>query len=149
MTPTESAHRFKAYIEASGLALTELTPQAGSDLMQSFYAATVAEGCTSPSSDMLLFQWGTYDWGQGEAFELRFVRQFIELDADGEPRISQLSLVFQYPPSSELRILGEGHRWCGARDELPVFAKYIHESPPCLALERQAPPSVGLSHFYV
>ena len=34
-------------------------------------------GFTDEEQDMLLFQYGVFDWGQGERFELDLTRQFI------------------------------------------------------------------------
>ena len=44
-------------------------------------------------TDMLLFQYGTYDWGSGENFEFNITRQFIFADAD-EPFQLSLTLFF-------------------------------------------------------
>ena len=37
------------------------------------------------AGDMLLYQWGVHDWGQGPSFQLNITRQFIELvEEEGE-----------------------------------------------------------------
>ena len=149
MKPTDSVAAFEEMDEAAGIPLLELIPRVGVEQMLSFFEATQAEGCTAQSQDMLLFEWGTYDWGEGVSFELGISRQFIETGAEGEPEISQLRLVFKYAPSSELSAFGEGNRWCNSRLEVPEFAQYIQASPPFRAVAEQEASSVRLSHSYV
>jgi len=149
MKPADSVAAFEEMAEAAGFPLLELVPRAGVEQMLSFFETTQAEGCAAPSQDMLLFEWGTYDWGEGASFELRTSRQFVETGAEGEPEISQLRLVFKYAPSSELAAFGEGNRWCNSRTEVSEFAQYIQASPPFRAVAEQEAPSVRLSHSYV
>jgi hypothetical protein len=44
--------------------------------------------------DMLLFQYGTHDWGNGKFFELNVTRQFIKLNED-EPYQLSMTLFFE------------------------------------------------------
>ena len=149
MNPTDSVAAFEEMAEAAGFPLLEFVPHVGLVQMLSFFETTEAEGCTAPSRDMLLFEWGTYDWGEGASFELCISRQFIETGAEGEPEISQLRLVFKYAPSSELAAFGEGNRWCNSSTEVSGFAEYIQASPPFRVVAEQEAPSVRLSHSYV
>ncbi len=42
---------------------------------------------STKTGDMLLFQWGINDWGNGPALEINITRQLIATDDDGdEPR---------------------------------------------------------------
>ena len=95
---------------------------------------------------MLLFQWGTYNWGEGESFELSLSRQFIEADTEGEDAMSQLCLTFKYPPSPELASFGEGNRWCESPSGAQDFAHDIRSSAPYQRLATMVPPSVRLTH---
>lgn len=62
--------------------------------------------------DLLLAQYGTYDWGHGEWFELDLTRQFIFNDRRGEYlRMSQLRCVFEFEPTERLRELGADDLW--------------------------------------
>jgi hypothetical protein len=149
MKTTDSVAAFEETVEAAGFSLLELVPHVGVKQMLSFFATTQAEGCTAPSQDMLLFEWGTYNWGEGESFELCISRQFTETGTEGEPEISQLRLVFKYAPNSQLAAFGQGNHWCNSRVELSEFAKYIQASPPFRAVAEQEAPSVRLSHSYV
>ena len=149
MSPTQSVAAFEEMVEAAGLSLLELLPRFGVEQMLLFFATAQAEGCTAPSQDMLLFEWGTYNWGEGASFELCISRQFVETGAEGEPVISQLRLVFKYTPSSQLTAFGEGNHWCNSRAEISEFAQYIHASSSFQAVADLEAPSVRLSHFFV
>ncbi len=78
MNPHSAKRALLARIERAGRPLRELTPADGIDLMTSFYLEERAEGCgIDNDGDMLLYQWGTYDWGEGESFEFDITRQLI------------------------------------------------------------------------
>jgi hypothetical protein len=50
------------------------------------FATESVEDCEPPEhdGDLLLAQFGTYDWGSGEYFELDLTRQFSFVDESGE-----------------------------------------------------------------
>lgn len=67
MVPRASEKAFKKHIRALGYDLKGMSPAAGLEAMLSFYRNTRAEGCDhNGQGDMLLFQGGTYDWGNGK-----------------------------------------------------------------------------------
>ena len=72
---------FKKLAEQQMLKGLTLTPENALDLVIEFYHSTHVKGIDSdiPDNDMLLFQYGTYDWldGNGRSFSLDFTRQFI------------------------------------------------------------------------
>ena len=79
---------------------------------------------------MLLYQWGVFDWGQGETFEFDVTRQFISARAFGDDAISQLRMtVFFLEPTREMRMLGAGNRWCTRPAETADFRAFIVGSP--------------------
>ena len=149
MKPNKSVTAFEDLAESKGGSLTEIRVRVGIDFMLTFYTQVEAEGCTAQSQDMLLFEWGTYNWGKGTFFELGISRQFMETGTEGEPEISQLRLVFKYSPNGALAAYGEGNRWCGSRSELPEFKRFVHKNPAVLALATQKALNVRLSHTYV
>jgi hypothetical protein len=91
---------------------------------------------------MILFQWGTFDWGSGPAFEYDIIRQLcIEIDYDalinsdddeedddeddlGEG-IWQLHLTVYFRPDEENARLGSGERWLERPDGIGEFARWI------------------------
>jgi hypothetical protein len=129
-TPNSAPGALANVLETRGLSADGLTPADGVASMLEFYRSARAAGCPlEAGGDMLLFQWGTYDWGKGEFFELDLARQLIPPadSGDGEG-IWQLHMTFRFPPSKELRGLGRGDRWCGNPQELPDFKQYVEGS---------------------
>ncbi len=62
--------------------------------------------------DGILAQYGVFDWGDGEQFELDMTRQFSFVDEDGEySHMAQLQCTFCFEPTAELRALGSDDLW--------------------------------------
>lgn len=117
--------------------------------MFAFYQAEKPAGCDGPDGDMLLFQWGTYDWGTGRHFSLNITRQFIEDGLQDDDAISQLSLTFRFDPTVELEALGAGNRWCDGPSEFSIVRDSALSSVPFMAVADQSAAAVELVHFYV
>jgi len=75
------------------------------------------------NGDMLLYQWGTYDWGRGESFEFDITRQLI-LGTGEDEDIFQLSLTFKFQPTVALLQLGAGNRWRRSLEEVEEFRSF-------------------------
>lgn len=104
--------------------LDSVTPAEALELAVAFYREVRAEDCdVDADGDMLLFQWGTYDWGSGPSFEFDVTRQFILTAGEAED-IWQLHLTLRFEPVDSLRALGTGHRWCGSPSELGDFLDF-------------------------
>jgi hypothetical protein len=126
MTPENAIVELEKRIAQSGRSLSELTPAEGIELMLDFYRDVRVEGCPlEEDGDMLLFQWGTYDWGQGLSFECDITRQFGESALEGDDALSQLRFTFHFTPSADFDALKEGNRWCYTPEELPDFEKFV------------------------
>lgn len=92
-----------------------------------FYRDDRAIGCDlDADGDMLLFEWGTYDWGDGEHFEMSLSRQLIHGDDDED--IWQLKLTYAFQPTEEFRALGAENRWCGSPEALDAFRQTVEGS---------------------
>ncbi|MFN0056543.1 MAG: hypothetical protein ACKV0T_30725 [Planctomycetales bacterium] len=143
MKPRKAKTRFLKRLEAAGRSLNALTPVAGVEAMLTYYTEERADGCPlDQDGDMLLFQWGTYDWGAGPAFEVSIVRQFIVAnEEDDEPR--QLDLQFRFAPAAGASA-GKGNCWCESPDRLPEFQRFIMGSPALEAVGNLSPESVEL-----
>lgn len=129
-----------------GHKLEALAPPDGIRLMLSFYREVRVEGGRPDADgDMLLYQWGTYDWGEGEAFDIDITRQLI-VGNGGDEDIFQLSLTFKFPPAEQLRQLGEGTRWCHSPEELEEFQAFINSSPALIASEHEKTSEVRLEY---
>ena len=128
MDTREAQHAFEEHLAAHGATVSGLVPSQGLVLMISFFRDQRPHGDVE---DDLLYQWGTYDWGSGEFFELDITRQFILDDTAEDENIWQLHLTFKYKPTDQLRALGSGERWCGtiAPQGIDCFAQWIENSP--------------------
>jgi hypothetical protein len=149
MTPSESATTFTAFSAARGVNLSSSTPREGLEQMLLFYQSAPATGCSGPDGDMLLFQWGTYDWGEGRHFELNITRQFIEQELQDDDAISQLSLTYKFEPTLEREAMKDCNRWCHELTELGSFQAFVLSSPAYLAAESATPVRVELIHSHV
>jgi hypothetical protein len=143
MKPRAAKTRFLKRLEAAGQSLDALTPAAGVEAMLAYYAEDRADGCPlDEDGDMLLFQWGTHDWGEGPAFEVSIVRQLIAAgDEDEEPR--QLDLRFRFETSAGASA-GEGSRWCESPDGLPEFRQFVAKSAALKSVGKLSPESAEL-----
>ena len=122
------------------------TPEAIIPCMMSFYREIRATDCdVAEDGDMLLYQWGTYDWGEGRWFELNITRQFIPSGGDDED-IFQLSVTARYPPSTELDAFKSGNRWASSPDDLAEFESFIRSSEPMKALKDKPAARVVISY---
>jgi hypothetical protein len=129
-----------------GHPLEALTPPEGIHLMLSFYREERVEGCDlDANGDMLLYQWGTYDGGEGELFEFDITRQLIVGDGEDDD-IFQLSLTFKFQPAESLRQLGKGNHWCHSPEELEELQAFISGSPAFLVSGREVPSEVQLEY---
>jgi hypothetical protein len=147
MQPENAAIEFVELMLQRGLDRASLTVEQGVSAMLAFYRDVRADGCSFESdADMLLYQWGTYDWGRGEFFELNVTRQLIH-DGSGEDEdIWQLGLTFKFTPTGPLRGLRHGNRWCSNPDELEEFEKFIRASEAFQALAAAAPAAHDLRY---
>ena len=142
MKPRSAKTQFLKRLAATGLSLAALTPFAGIEAMLAFYADERADGCDlDDDGDMLLFQWGTYDWGEGPAFEVNITRQLIVSADEEEPR--QLALTFRFDPSAAPRG-ADGNQWCESLSELAKFRKFVTTSKALKAVKERSPSSVAL-----
>jgi hypothetical protein len=149
MTPSTSVNAFEEFVESRGGALPALTVRTGAAEMLSFYESVSPTGCANENGDMLVFQWGTYNWGDGTQFEINITRQFIESAAEDDDAISQLQLTFKFPPDKDTAALGDGNRWCESQSETQQFREFIFSSRAFLANADLDPPGVSVHHEYV
>ena len=143
----ESAElEFQRWLSRSQLKVEKLTPAQGVDAMLDFYRYERPSVDLGEGGDMLLYQWGTYDWGEGEAFELNITRQFISPETEeeeGDECIWQLGLTFKFTPE---RIKGASNQWCTSPEKLEDFRKSIYDSEPLKILGNEKPNSVSLEY---
>jgi hypothetical protein len=146
MKPREAKTQFLKRLKAAGLSLGTLTAAVGVEAMLSYFADERADACDlDEDGDMLLFQWGTNDWGDGPAFEVNITRQLIVADdEDEEPR--QLSLTFRFDPSVVPKGLKNGNKWCESPDRLKSFRRFVTGSRALQGVGQLSPTRVELRY---
>lgn len=143
--PSQSVAAMHQFLAARGLSASRLTVPQLIESGLEFYRSVRASGLAkTPQSDMLLFQWGVYNWGHGENFELDLTRQFISAGFFGDDAISQLSCTAYFPPTPELRALPASNRWCGSIAEIEPFSRFIGESAAFRAVSSVAPARINI-----
>ena len=114
------------------------TPAEGLPAMLEFFRDVRVEDVNAKADgDMLLFQWGTYDWGAGAKFELDLARQLIR-GSGGDGGIRQLHLAFRFATSAQLTGLGKGNKRCSSTGDLGSFESFVLEHPTVRALGQRA-----------
>jgi hypothetical protein len=130
MNHSEAEKRLGLLVEATGKPQNELTPADLLDIAVNFYEMYPCDGCDpQEDADMLLFQCGVYDWGEGKNFEVDFVRQFILNDDDGEyDHIEMIRFTFYYPATlTEGRSI-EFRIWSKECSSLAEFRQKVTEA---------------------
>jgi hypothetical protein len=145
MKPSTSLASFQEFLKQQCLAPSELTVSQLVESALSFYQSIRATGlATDAQSDMLLFQWGVFDWGHGERFEFDITRQFISSGAFGDDAISQLHCTAYFPPTPELRAIPVANSWCRSVADVESFSAFIRGSAAYRAVSSLKPAQVSL-----
>lgn len=145
MKPADSEQRLREHLTARGFEATRSPTRMLVAGALDFYQTVPASGLDDePGADMLLYQWGTYDWGEGPFFELDLTRQFVEAGAQGDDAMSQLSCAALFAPTPALEALGDGNRWCAGRGELPAFVTFIESGAAWAAVRDRVPTRVRI-----
>jgi hypothetical protein len=138
---------FEKVLAQRALDRTRLTAEQGVPAMLAFYRDERAEGCRfERDADMLLYEWGTYNWGRGEFFDLSITRQLIHDSTGEDENIWQLGLTFKFSPTPPLRALGKDNRWCHDLGELEEFERFLRASQAFQLLAAVIPTAVELRY---
>jgi hypothetical protein len=142
MTPAESLDAFAQFAQKRGVSPSSSNASQGVAAMLQFFEDVRPDRTVIRGADWLLFQWGCYDWGQGEHFEIDVTRQFVErvkVEGEDEEVISQLSLRYSYSVSEQTKAFGKGNRWCRSKSEIPSFRDFIDKTAPFNLLKDSSP----------
>jgi hypothetical protein len=147
MKPKNAKKELEKVVKKSGTPMSSLTPAQGVRIMLDFYRDVRADGCElEEDGDMLLFQWGTHDCGEGESFQFDITRQFMLSESEDDDAISQLSFTFHFKPSPELAKLEDGNQWCSTPDDLEELESFITGSAAHAAVATARPAKVTLEY---
>ena len=117
---------FEKYLKENARTLNKLTVISGVDSMSSFYADKRVENSSLENDgDMLLYESGVFDWGEGPNLEKNISRQIIE-ENSGDGDIWQLTLIFKFSPESENSDLDDFNEWCKLPEKVNDFLKLLN-----------------------
>ncbi len=145
MTPAALKKAFKSYLKERGLVEKKLTPETGFAAMCDFYS-TVKFDWAAPDEDdgdMLLFQYGSYDWGEGKNFELNLTRQVMQASDDDDEKIFQLGLTFAYE-SGPFAKIKSFNQWSSDSEDLEEFQEMIKASKGFVAASKASPTKIKI-----
>ena len=136
MNPSESKSRFEQFVADSCGSVAGLTPADATRLILAFYRQVRAtDRPLDEDGDMILFQWGAFDFGEGETYRYNITRQFIISGSEGDDGMSQLSLTVHFAVTEALRALKKGSRWCSSPAQADGLEQFIrsHEATAAVA----------------
>jgi hypothetical protein len=140
MTPSNSAATYRDWLASRKIDLAGLsTPQLVTETLSFFQTIRCAGLAPGAESDMLLYQWGVYNWGHGEHFELDITRQFIAQGKVGDDAISQLRVTAYFQPTEDLRRIKAGNRWCEQVAQVEQLRAFVEASAAYKAVSTVAP----------
>lgn len=130
---------FRQYLETHDVRLDDADAVDLITSMIDWYEAERAEDTVAieDDGDQLLFQWGTYDWGDGPVLEIGLSRQFIGSGSD-DP-IRGLALLFRYTASAETEKLYDDAWWCRGPVDVPGFRKDVLSTDVARFAARETP----------
>ena len=151
MKASEARRTFLRMVADRGMALDGVNAGTGIDLMLRFYSdhrATDVVGFDE-DGDMVLYEWGVFDFGDGPSFQFGLTRQFVLIGEVGDDAIRQLRLILHYEASAEASELGRGHQWCDHPEKLDAFRTFIETSSAAAFVSDRAPTRVDLAYEHV
>lgn len=138
--PGSATDAFRRFTAARAVSIARLGVTQIVALMTSWYELQQARGVAiDEDGDMLLFQWGTYDWGAGASLHYDLTRQLTFTKGSGDAEIWQLSLTAHFPTSAESDRLGRGHHWCHRPDGLAEFQRHAMQARATQQLRDHSP----------
>jgi hypothetical protein len=144
MQPADSQNRLEHLITSGGRTLATLTAAEAIRFMLAFYRDVRADNCPlDEEGDMLLFQFGAYNWGEGETYNYDITRQFIVSGSEGDDGMSQLCLTVHFTVTDTLRAI-KGNRWCSSPAQADEFEQFIRSNPATQAVAILRPLKVTL-----
>lgn len=149
MKPQDAEAAFIAYALDNGVDILNCTVREGFEQMIAFKRDEPAEGVVADDGDVLMYQWGTFDWGDSPHFLVELTRQFVESGVPEDDAISQLSLTFRFPSTPQLSDLGEGNRWFDQGEALQEIETEVRSHPGFVAVNSERPVDVIVKHDYV
>lgn len=113
--------------------------------MLRFYAEVRVDGCDpGDDEDMLLLDWGSYDWGDGRAYEIDLTRQLVLPGGGAEEDLRELHVVYRFPNTGTLATIPQGNDWWGSPDRIGEFEEALTGNEALAAAADAEPQSVEI-----
>lgn len=124
---------YMAQLRKKGLSYIALSIQESIESTISFYLSKrVYNTKMEANGDMLLYQWGTYDWGKGKFFQVDITRQIIVPDS-----MHQMSTTVYFESNGVTDKIGSGNKWCEDLEDVESFKQFIDDHQITKKLEGQ------------
>ena len=147
--PKKAENLLLTQIKNSNLELPELSPATLLQQMVDFYLNTrFQEVDISADGDMLLVQWGTYDWGEGTFFEFDITRQLIESSKTDDDAISQIHATLFFAQTSDLS-KEQGNRWFHSPENAASILDFVKGLKFIDMLKKMKPLKIEIRSEYV
>ncbi len=102
--------------------------------MFDYYAEVRVNGCDPGNDeDLLLLDWGSYDWGSGRAYEVDLSRQ-VMVPGGGEEDVIDLHIVYRFPNEGDLAKIPVGNDWWGSPSKVTEFSEALVDNPALVAV---------------
>ncbi|CAN5900069.1 hypothetical protein BH23ACT12_BH23ACT12_12560 [soil metagenome] len=144
VNPEELQACFQHFAAANGVDPTTDSHATVFDAMLRYYAEVRVNGCNpADDDDMLLLDWGSYDWGQGRAYEIDLSRQVL-LPGRTDESVVQLHVVCRFPNTGDLAKIPVGNDWWGSPGTVDEFAEVLKGNVAVAAAADAQPLSVEI-----
>lgn len=146
MTEEDINRSFNSFAEGKGINTSDLSLSDFPRLLIDYYKdVEFTEVDRADDGEMLLFEYGTYDWGEGRFFEVGFTRQFYQFFADAEDHeVIQQSFTFYFEPE-RFQHIESFDLWSNAAATLAEYEKAIVGSEGYLEALRRRPERFEIS----
>ena len=131
-----------------GSPLDTLPPKGGIDHMLNYYdQKKYPDAEKGVDGDMLLFQYGVYDWGDGNYFEYDITRQVIfnSPTRTDDDAIFQISLTYRFSPEKYSKLKSSNKWSMDFNNSTTDFKKYINNSTATEMVKTDQPIEVIVS----
>ena len=135
MTNEQFTAAFADFIKGKGLESNGLSLSSFSKLFIDYYQEVRFEEYSDEEADedLLLFQYGSYDWGDGRFFEVDFTRQYYKLfSEEGDNEVIQQRFTFYFDPSA-FGTVKAFNLWSHDCNDLTLFESKISQSEGYIA----------------
>ena len=135
MTNEQFTAAFADFIKGKGLESNNLSLFSFPKIFIDYYRDVKFEEYSDieADEDVLLFQYGIYDWGNGRFFEADFTRQYYKVFSDeGDNKVIQQRFTFYFDPSV-FGTLKAFNLWSNDYNDLSIFESNIRSSEGYIA----------------